>query len=125
MKKFLLGIALALFAGNSFAQDGFTLTPTSFTLKAGETQDIELVINAAQPLTYTSFQINIAMPEGVVPVALNQEDIDFWASMGMTIEPSIARLLSPHSLLPSPGISRQTPTSLRKAMRSTSKDLVA
>ena len=95
MKKFLLGIALALFAGNSFAEDGFTLTPTSFTLKAGETQDIELVINAAVPLTYTSFQINIAMPEGVVPVALNQEEIDLWASMGLTIDPKYCEVTLP------------------------------
>jgi len=74
MKKFLLGIAMALVAGSSSAQV-FTLEPAEISLKPGDVQDVEMILHSAVD-AYSAFQIVISMPDGIEPVCLNQEDVD-------------------------------------------------
>ena len=74
MKKFLLGIAMALVAGSSSAQV-FTLEPAEISLKPGDVQDVEMILHSDVD-AYSAFQIVISMPDGIEPVCLNQEDVD-------------------------------------------------
>ena len=76
MKKLLLGIALTLAAGNSFAGDELTMTPSTVSLKPGETAEVTVVLNAAEVDTYSALQVVIAMPEGVEPVCINPEEVE-------------------------------------------------
>ena len=95
MKKLLLGIAMALVAGSSFADDYLSLTPEKFSLKPGETQDVELVLNVAAQLSYTALQVQIALPEGTRPAALNADEIALYESLGIPVEAKYAQVTMP------------------------------
>ena len=67
MKKFLLGIAMVLAAGSSFAQD-YSFSADEFAIKAGEEKDVTVYINAPR-MRLNSFQTVIRLPEGLEAVA--------------------------------------------------------
>ena len=84
MKKFLLGIAMLLAAGTSFAQGAYwTTTPSNFTIKAGETMDVCLTLNVknnTDRMKYDAFQTVIVLPEGFEfePLRVNVTTIEDW-----------------------------------------------
>lgn len=86
---------MVLVAGSSFAQDYLSLSPTKFSLQPGQTQDVELMINAGATMSYNAVQVQIALPEGTRPVALNAADIEAWKEIGMDIEPVYAEVTMP------------------------------
>lgn len=78
MKKFLLGIAMLLTAGSSFAQSDFlSADPAEFTIAAGEEKEVTLIINSSSRMKFSAFQARIQMPEGVEPVVL--ETVEEWS----------------------------------------------
>ncbi len=77
MKKLLLGIALALVAGSSFAQDvKLTFEPASFELKAGEIQEITVSIEGAGVDEFKGLSMVLEMPDNLDLVPYNLEDIE-------------------------------------------------
>ena len=75
MKKLLLGIALALVAGSSFAQK-LTFSPASFTLKAGETQIITVTLEGAAVNAYKGLSMTLEMPDNLELAEYYDEDED-------------------------------------------------
>ena len=72
MKKFLLGIAMLLAAGSSFAQTDFLSTePAEFTIKAGEEKEVTVFINAEKRMKFDAINTVIQLPKGVEPVLLD------------------------------------------------------
>ncbi|MBO4821751.1 MAG: hypothetical protein J5548_09840 [Prevotella sp.] len=73
MKKYLLGFAMLLAAGTTFAQDEFlSVSPSTISLKPGETQDVTVTYNGPveKGYLYNGFQLTVEMPEGVEPTWL-------------------------------------------------------
>jgi hypothetical protein len=70
MKKYLLGFAMLLAAGTTFAQEEFlSVSPSTISLKPGETQDVVITYHGPveNGYLYNAFQLVIDMPEGVEP----------------------------------------------------------
>ncbi len=67
MKKLLLGIAMLLMAGSSFAEDGLTLTVQKPDLKLGDVTDVDLSITVSEDMleVFTGFQLRVLVPVGV------------------------------------------------------------
>ncbi|MBR6978253.1 MAG: hypothetical protein IKH88_00270 [Prevotella sp.] len=73
MKKYLLGFAMLLAAGTTFAQEEFlSVSPSTISLKPGETQDVVVTYHGPveKGYFYNAFQLVIDMPEGVEPTWL-------------------------------------------------------
>ncbi len=66
MKKFLLGIALVLMASSSFAQAKLTFEPSSFELKAGQSQVITVYLEGADTCSYQGLSMVLEMPDNLV-----------------------------------------------------------
>ena len=64
MKKLLLGIALALVAGSSFAQK-LTFSPASFELKAGQSQIITVSLEGAAVDAYKGLSMTLELPDNL------------------------------------------------------------
>ena len=70
MKKFFLGFAMLLAAGTMFAQEEYlTVSPSTISLKPGETQDVTFTYNGPldNEYLYNAIQLEIEMPVGVEP----------------------------------------------------------
>lgn len=70
MKKFFLGFAMLLAAGTMFAQEDYlTVSPSTISLKPGETQDVTFTYNGPldNEYLYNAIQLEIEMPVGVEP----------------------------------------------------------
>ena len=67
MKKLLLGIAMLLMAGSSFATDGLTLTLQKPDLKLGDVTDVDLSITVSEDYleVFTGFQLRVLVPVGI------------------------------------------------------------
>lgn len=85
MKKFLLGIAMLLTAGFTFAQNSFTIVDdeeegVTFDIAKAESNVVELsvVLNVEEKYVNKcrSFCIWVQLPEGVEPVLYEDEDCD-------------------------------------------------
>lgn len=67
---------MLLAAGTTFAQDEFlSVSPSTISLKPGETQDVVITYNGPveNGYLYNALQLVIDMPEGVEPVAVRSE----------------------------------------------------
>lgn len=67
MKKCLLGIAMLLTAGFSFAQESFTVTPSPATMQPGDEQEFIVSINVSESnvLNLRTANFYIQIPEGL------------------------------------------------------------
>lgn len=78
MKKFLLGFAMLLAAGTTFAQEEYiSVSPSTISLKPGETQDVTVTYNGPldKEYFYSGLQLYIDMPAGVEPVTIKTERV--------------------------------------------------
>lgn len=89
---------MVLVTSSSFAADNLNLTPGKISLKAGETADVEVVLNAAELLTYTALQIVVTLPDGVEPVPFNQAAIDLGEKIGKPVAPAYGQITMPATL---------------------------
>ena len=76
MKKFLLGIALVLMASSSFAQAKLTFEPSSFELKAGQSQVITVYLEGADTCSYQGLSMVLEMPDNLDLEEYYDEDKD-------------------------------------------------
>ncbi len=74
MKKFLLGIAMVLASGSSFAEDYLTMMQSSVDLQAGDSTEVTFRIVCDQANTYAQLQMDILLPAGIEPSVCNWDD---------------------------------------------------
>ena len=84
MKKFLLGIAMLLTAGFTFAQDNFVISPSSYAMTfdinnpdAKVEKEFTVVMNVSEPESYRAGLIFITIPQGLELVSYSSRS-DIW-----------------------------------------------
>ena len=78
MKKFLLGFAMLLTVGSSFAQDDVTAAlrfdETSFDMKPGDIAVVNVFLDCNKTKAFSALQFRLYLPAGVKPAPINYEE---------------------------------------------------